>query len=261
MKENKENKRKRHPILFSCILGISLTALVAIASIIVVRMKLMDAGIVAAQACAYFVMAVILTIYMGKHEGSFGKFGFKKRNIFKEKGTLMYIPLLIIIAVQPVIGGFNLTLTIQEVILILVFSFLVGYTEESIFRGIIRERLRNKGVLFYVLFSSLFFGVLHMANAFNGSSFQHILIQIINALLVGLVLALLIETADNILPLILFHFMFDAFAQLANHMNSKEELLAVSILNIFYFLYGACMIFVLLNRRRIKQRNIGRAVL
>jgi membrane protease YdiL (CAAX protease family) len=251
----KENVVKGHPILFSFMLGILLTLLIAVASAAATILKFGDTGIMLAQACAFFIMAVIITVYMKKRDRSFRIFGFKSLDIRKEKVTLYYIPLLIIAIVQPIMGGFNLELTATEIILILIFSFLVGYTEESIFRGIIREKLQSKGPVFYIIFSSLFFGILHMANALNGSDLIHILLQVINALLIGFILALLIETTNNIIPLIAFHFMFDALAQMTSSNILVKEVMAVSILNILYLVYGSYLIFVMLHRNKMNKKT------
>ncbi|UNK20806.1 CPBP family intramembrane metalloprotease [Paenibacillus sp. N3/727] len=247
----KEKVVKGHPILFSFMLGIVLTLFVAVASAGATILGFEDAGIMLAQAGAFFIMAVIVTVYMTKKDRSLEVFGFKKMDIRKEKVTLYYIPLLVIAVVQPIMGGFNLELTTTKIILILIFSLLVGYTEETIFRGIIRERLQPKGPVFYIVFSSIFFGILHMANALNGSDFIHILLQIINAFLIGLILALLIETTNNIIPLIAFHFMFDALAQMTSSNIVDKEVLVVSILNIIYLVYGSYLIFVLLRRKKM----------
>ncbi|WP_438351102.1 CPBP family intramembrane glutamic endopeptidase [Paenibacillus sp. FA6] len=247
----KEKVAKGHPILFSIMLGIVLTLLIAVASAVATILGFEDTGIMVAQACAFLVMAVIVTLYMRKKDRSFAIFGFNKLDIRKEKVTLYYIPLLIIVLVQPIMGVFNLELTVTEMILILIFSLLVGYTEESIFRGIIREKLQFKGPVFYIVFSSIFFGILHMANALNGSDFIHILLQIINAFLIGLILALLIETTNNIIPLILFHFMFDALAQMTSSVIVDKEVLVVSILNIIYLVYGSYLVYILLHKKKM----------
>ncbi|OAB44446.1 CPBP family intramembrane glutamic endopeptidase [Paenibacillus glacialis] len=251
----KEKVTKGHPILFSIMFGILLTLLVAVASTVATIVGLKDTGIMIAQGCAFLIMAVMVTLYMRKRDRSFGIFGFNKINIRKEKVTLYYIPLLIIVLVQPIMGGFNFELTVAQIILVIIFSLLVGYTEESIFRGIIREKLQSKGPVFYIVFSSIFFGILHMANALSGKDLVSTLLQVINALLIGLILALLIETTNNIIPLIAFHFMFDTFAQLTSSDIVDKELMAVSILNIIYLVYGIYLITVLLRRKKMNIEN------
>ena len=254
----KDKAVKGHPILFSILLGILLTFLIAVASAAATIMKFGDTGIMFAQACAFLVMAVVVTLYMKKRDPSLGIFGFRKLDMRQEKVVLYYIPLLVIAFIQPIMGGFNLELTAPQIVLILIFSLLVGYTEESIFRGIIREKLRSKGPIFYIVFSSIFFGILHMANGLNGSDLVHILLQVLNAFLIGFILALLIETTHNILPLIVFHFMFDALAQLTSSTIVDQEVLVVSVLNTLYLLYGGYLIIVLRRRRRVEsQTNVG----
>lgn len=244
----KSKKPKGHPILFSLMLGVLLTLTIAVASAIATVMEVGDTGMMIAQAAAFLIMAVFVTAYMNIRDRSLRIFGFHRLNLGEEKAALYYLPLLLIAVVQPIMGGFNLELTLNEIILILVFSLLVGYTEESIFRGIMRERLRFKGPTFYIVFSSIFFGVLHMANALNGSNLLHTSLQVINALLVGFILALLIEMTNNIIPLIAFHFLFDALAQMTSSAIVDKEVLVVSILNIMYLLYGGYLIFILSRR-------------
>jgi len=252
-----EQQRKEHPIWFSLMLGIALTLMVAVASAVATILESDDRGMLVAQGIAFFVMAVIITIYMRKRDASLGKFGYIRANILRAKTVLYYLPLLVIVAVQPIIGGFNTTLSMTDIALILLFSLLVGYTEESIFRGIIRERLRPKGSVFFIVFSSIFFGLLHMANAFNGSGFLHIFLQVLNALLVGFILALVIEIAHSIIPLILFHFLFDALAQMTSSSIIDKEVMAVSILNILYLLYGIYLIYILLRGKKTSLDSNG----
>lgn len=249
-----EKVRKGSPILFSIMLGIVLTLLISIASAIAMIMEVGDDGIMIAQALAFFIMAVIVSIYMKRKDRSLAAYGFKRLRISKERATLYYIPLLVIAFVQPIMGGLNFELTAAKIVLIVIFSLLVGFTEESIFRGIIREKLQFKSRLFYIVFSSLFFGILHIANAFSGADMMQIVLQIINAFLIGLILALLFEIAHNIIPLIIFHFLFDTFAQLTSPAIIEQEVLVVSVLNMIYLAYGAYLIYVLLQRRKLNNQ-------
>ncbi len=254
---NQNTTKGRHPILFSLMFGILLTLLVSIASAVATILELGDRGIMLAQGCAFLIMAIIVTVYMNKKDRAMASFGFIKPDLRKGKATLYYIPLLIIAVVQPIMGGFNLELSLKDVLIVIVFSLLVGYTEESVFRGIIRERLQFKGTVFYIVFSSLFFGILHMANALNGTGIIHILLQVINALLIGFILALLIETTGNIIPLIAFHFLFDTLAQLTSNAIVDQEVLAVSILNVLYLLYGAYLIYGFMSRKKAGSANLS----
>lgn len=230
-------------------MGVILTLVVSIASAVAMIMELGDMGIRNAQACAFLVMGIIVTAYMKRKDSSLVSFGFRKLEVKPSRAVLFYIPLLIIAVAQPLMNGINIELGAPEVISIVIMTLLVGYTEEAIFRGVIWNYLRSKGPLFYIVFSSILFGVLHMANAFGGNDLIHTLLQVMNALLLGCVLALLIVTGRNIVPLIAFHFIYDALAMVSNE-NLKHEGLIVSILNILYLLYGIYLLMVLTRKHR-----------
>ncbi|MNC15340.1 CAAX amino terminal protease self- immunity [compost metagenome] len=241
--------KKDHPIIFSLLLGILLTFLVSAASAVASIMELSDNGMIIAQGTGFAVMAVIVAVYMTRGGRTWARYGFKPITAVESKDALYYIPLLIIALVQPLIGGFNVQLTAAEVILFVVFTLFVGFSEETVFRGIIRDKLKVKGPVFYIVFSSIFFGILHMVNALNGKDTLSVVLQVVNAFLIGLILALLIETTRNIIPLILFHFVYDALAFMTAQ-NPDKELIAIVIMNVLYLLYG---IYLINNLRRRKK--------
>lgn len=251
---NLGSKGQGHPVLFSIMLGIALTLSVSIGAAVASIMGLNDKGIMLAQGIAFLMMAIIITVYMRRKDHTLGIYGFKKVTDGEGKATLYYIPLIMIIVVQPIMGGVNDELSLFQVCIIIVFSLIVGYTEEAIFRGVIREKLQSKGSTYYIVFSSLLFGILHMANAFSGTELIHIILQVMNAFLIGIILALLIELTGNIIPLIIFHFMFDALAQITNPAIEEKELLVISILNVLYLLYGIYLVVALGRKsKRMKQ--------
>ncbi|WP_151734935.1 CPBP family intramembrane glutamic endopeptidase ['Paenibacillus yunnanensis' Narsing Rao et al. 2020] len=230
---------------FCFMIGLVLTMLMSIASAAATIMELSDNGIMIAQGLAFLAMGVGVTLYMRKRDRSMAAFGFGKWDIREDGKALYYLPLLVIALVQPVMGGFDPKLTAAKILLVLVFSALVGYTEEAVFRGIMREKLRSRGAGFFIVFSSLFFGVLHMANALSGKDALSTSLQIVNALLIGFILALLLELTGRIVPLILFHFLFDALAQMTNPAIESHEVLVVSVLNVIYLAYGLYLIYAL----------------
>jgi len=245
----RNNAAKGHPIIFSLMLGVVLTLLVSVASAVASIQEFGDMGTRNAQAVAFLVMAIIVTVYMKRQDPSLVRFGFRKLEALQARTVLFYIPMLIIAVAQPILSGINREMSAGAVISIVIMTMVVGYTEESIFRGVIRDKLKYKGPVFYIVFSSVFFGVLHMANAFSGNDFIHTLLQVANALLLGFVLALLIEAGNNIIPLIAFHFIYDALAMVSNE-NLDHEVLIVSILNILYLMYGIYLLVVLTRKHR-----------
>lgn len=235
---------KEHPLIFSLVWGVVLTMAVSVASAVSAIQEFGDTGIRYAQACAYLLMAVITTVYMKRKDPSLLSFGIRKLEAAPSRPVLFYIPLLIFAVAQPLMNGINVELGAPEVISIVMMTLMVGYTEEVVFRGIIWNYLKSKGPLFYIVFSSVLFGLLHMANAFGGNDLLHTLLQVANALLLGFVLALLMVAGRNLIPLIGFHFLYDALAMVSNE-NLEHEVLIVAILNILYLIYGIYLVMVL----------------
>ncbi|MNG27902.1 hypothetical protein D3C84_1130800 [compost metagenome] len=89
-----------------------------------------------------------------------------------------------------------------------------------------------------------------MANAFSGSGALAVTMQVLNAFLLGLILALLIELTSNIIPLILFHFLFDALAKVTDPTLDEQVVLVVSILNLIYLVYGIYLVIVLTRKKK-----------
>lgn len=245
---------KEHPVIYSLVWGVIMTLVVSVASAIATIQEFGDMGIRNAQACAYLVMVIITTVYMKRKDPSLLSFGFRKLQAGPSRAVLFYIPLLIIAVAQPLMNGINTKLGAPEVISIIIMTLLVGYAEEVIFRGIIWNNLKSKGPVFYIVFSSVIFGILHMANAFGGNSLISTLLQVANALLLGCVLALLIEAGRNLIPLIAFHFLYDALAMVSND-NLEHEVLVVAILNILYLIYGIYLLMVFRRRLQANGRN------
>lgn len=245
-------EKKNRPVLFCILLGIALTFAVSVASAVGTIIKLNESNMLVAQGLAFLVVAILLTVYMIKKDATLASFGFRKASYQDYKSVLFYLPLLLIALVQPLYGGFNSALSFGNILLIIIFSLIVGYTEEVLFRGIIRQQLIHKGPLFFIVFSSLFFGILHVANALSGKDITEVLLQILNAFLIGLILALLIERSNHIWPLITFHFLFNTLAQLSDPTINEHTVEIVSILNVLYLLYGSYLLFVRSRRKQAK---------
>ena len=143
--------------------------------------------------------------------------------------------------------------------MIIIFTFIVGYTEEALFRGVVKEKLQSKGPTFYIIFSSVFFGILHIANALNGDNLSMAILQVVNAFLVGFILAELITVTDNIIPLIAFHFIFDALAKITNTDANGRGTLILAIWAIIYTLYAAYL-YVILKKKAKLEVEIGNVV-
>ena len=83
----------------------------------------------------------------------------------------------------------------------------VGFLEEVIFRGLLFRAMEKDDLRTAILVSALTFGMGHIVNLFNGSGRELtvVLIQIVFAVLVGLVLIWIFYHGKSLVPCIVFH--------------------------------------------------------
>ena len=110
-----------------------------------------------------------------------------------------------------IVSGVDLSDT-GYVMATLLFTLGVGIAEELYFRGIILRLLgKSFGPLPVVFISVLIFGISHASGAFVESSPVMVLLSILNAFLFGWIAAETALITRNIVPLMIFHCLFDFF--------------------------------------------------
>lgn len=93
---------------------------------------------------------------------------------------------------------FQVTETVPFWLGVLIIGFLPGLVEETIYRGIMLSAFRKRSVLTGVLVSALSFGLMHMN--FN---------QILYAIYLGLIFALVVEATGSLLSTMILHMLFN----------------------------------------------------
>ncbi|UQZ34510.1 CPBP family intramembrane metalloprotease [Paenibacillus sp. PK3_47] len=166
---------------------------------------------------AFIPIALALVLYMTLKR-KWGYLGFRPLSTIPSENRKYYAPLLIILLII-LLKGFQ-DISISEVMYYLAFTLLVGFVEETLYRGLIFKTLLAKGVTTAVITSSILFSVTHMLNAIGGQSVPQTVLQVVYALLIGAVLVLLMLKNNNILPLIFFHFIHN-FIQFVGNANSS----------------------------------------
>lgn len=153
---------------------------------------------------AFVPIALITAVYLsiGKKWSSVG---FCSLSTISKKDWLYYTPLLLVFAAI-FLSGFDTKVTLSAVGFQLVQMLLVGFVEETVYRGVILHALMRKGAVTAVVVSSILFSITHILNVMSGQSLPDTLFQIAYALLIGVALALLMVKNCNIYPLIFFHF-------------------------------------------------------
>ncbi|MFC3749327.1 CPBP family intramembrane glutamic endopeptidase [Paenibacillus sp. GCM10012306] len=162
---------------------------------------------------AFVPIALVLIAYFTiRHKWSY--MGFRPLGSIPATNWIYYAPLLLILIIN-MLKGFR-GIELSDVLFYLFFTLLVGFVEESIYRGLILKTLLTKSVKTAVVTSSILFSITHILNALSGQNLTQTLLQIVYALLIGTVLALLMVKNNNIIPLILFHFLHNLIQFVGN---------------------------------------------
>ncbi|MDO5714234.1 MAG: CPBP family intramembrane metalloprotease [Tissierellia bacterium] len=140
-------------------------------------------------------------------------FGFTSRDLIPSKSflTLNWLPFLAILMVTTsVIEALVTNHQPLRVLSIGLLTFLIGFSEEGLFRRfLIKEGLKEYPPLVVFLYSSFLFALVHMANIAGGLDPTSAFIQCIYALPFGLLAAFLYMETKNIAALIFWHMSVD----------------------------------------------------
>ena len=128
----------------------------------------------------------------------------------------------------------------------------VGISEEVYFRGIIprylKEEFSTKGI---VLWSTLIFGIGHVATAFTGSNVFEIALTVLNAFIFGWLAMEMTIISSNIIPVFLVHFLFDFETKIVV-MNGKELLIAEIVRGIMMFIIASGLLLLYISKESVK---------
>lgn len=215
-------------------LAISLTLVISLFSAASVILGISENGTILFQIAAFLLFALFLIFYMKKKDPTLKQFGFTNGNATKK--LIAFIALIVLI--QPLFFGINFSLSVSTLLLIVLQMILVGFVEETLFRSIFFYYLKGRDPKVYICFSSIVFGILHIASGLNPETAPALVVlQIINALLLGGVFSLLYYSTKSIYTVITFHALFNIFASLSAPGSLAQNLWVVSLLSISYLAF------------------------
>jgi len=157
---------------------------------------------------AFIPIAIALMIYLTwRHKWQ--SIGFRSLRTISRSDWFYFLPLIGVL-VMYALKGFK-PVTGSEVLYCLFVTLLVGFVEETIYRGLIFQTLVKKSIPVAVITSTLLFSLTHMLNLLSGQDIVDTILQLIYSLLIGLTLVLFVLKTGNIIPAILFHFVHNLF--------------------------------------------------
>ncbi len=138
-----------------------------------------------------------------------------------------------------------------EIVLFIIFGFLVGFTEEVLFRGLVQGALHRyfgedsfQHVLSAVLVGGIIFGAAHLSNAFRpGANVLSSVVQAAATAGMGVYLGTIyFRSKKNIWFLIILHGVYDLIVMTASGMLSGNQ--ASNILNSYSNNYIGALIWL-----------------
>lgn len=192
---------ERHPYWFVAILEMIVIAVYLLVGTIAYVAHLPNQSItsIANSALSLFAVGTLSVL------GWWRMVGFKRP---AQRRDLLFflIPLL------PVLINLIVGLNVPSLFLfteLLATAFLIGFAEETIFRGLMLNALKARGLWQAAIITSLLFGLSHSLNLLSGKSMADILIQISYALAIGFAFAALVLKKGILWPLVVAHALID----------------------------------------------------
>ncbi len=245
----KNRFREKHPYVVSICAAILCTFMTGLGTAIsqILNLEVEEQFIV---ITVFLVLSVLIGIIIIKSTKlSFADCGFRTNIKDTYKKVWCYIPLVLVEILPILIAGFSSEITVKQYVALLFFVIAVGFNEEIYFRGIIYNFLFVKGKKTAIIVSSIIFGVLHLANAFNGKSLIYLILQMFFAFLVGFVLAEIMSITKSIWILIIWHAIHDYIASIGNDTLDMKEIVIIALQVFILLIYAIYMWKVVKNSK------------
>lgn len=192
---------ERHPYWFVAILEISVIAVYLTAGTIASVAQLSNEALtwIANSTLSVLVIGALSALRWWRAVGF--------RRPAQPRDLLLFLPLLL-----PVLLNLGVGLDVPSLWLftqLLALALLIGFAEEVIFRGLMLNALKARGLWQAAVITSLLFGLSHSLNLLSGKNGADILIQIAYALAVGFAFAALVLKNGLLWPLVIAHTLID----------------------------------------------------
>lgn len=163
---------------------------------------------------------------------------FRLKSFPNPKKYLFFIPLILLASVN-VWNGINIENTIDEIIIHIGSMCMIGFLEEIIFRGFLFKILEKDSEKIAITITSITFGVGHIINLLNGEPVIETLIQVVYAMAVGYLFAIILVKTKSLWPCIITHAAVNALSifNVTNTLSMYIIPIFVVIISILYAEY------------------------
>lgn len=234
----KETFRKKHPYLFSILVGLLCTFFTALGMAIPQIMGFEIYSIYLSAVVGLVVSAIIGILIMFKTKIKLSSYGFRTSEKSSTRIVWWYLPLIVMELIPLVMYGFSGKISAYQYLIIALFTIAVGVNEEIYFRGLILRILSEKGKKHAIIGSAIIFGILHLSNAFNGKNILYLILQMFFAFFVGFVLAEIVSITKSLWIVIIWHASHDFISMTTEGELDTKALIILAIQVILLMIYA-----------------------
>jgi uncharacterized protein len=193
----------RHPYWFVALMEALVIVVYLLAGTIAHFMQLSNLELYGLANLILTVLAALFLTVMGWWKAV----GFRAPD---QPGDLVYFLIPFLPMVINLIPGVKVT-GLGQLAEIFAITLMVGFVEETFFRGLMLNALKTHGFWKTAVITSLLFGLTHAMNLMAGKSPLEDLAQIFYAMAIGFAFAALVLKKGMIWPLVVAHFLIDFF--------------------------------------------------
>lgn len=159
-------------------------------------------------AMIVFTVGITTFVRLNQLEVKYGLNGFPK----DMKKYLFFIPMFVL-TTGNLWDGFSLSYKGADLIIATLSMILVGFVEETIFRGFLfKAMLGNGKTVPAIVVSAVTFGIGHIVNLFAGQASFETVMQIIFAISWGFIFTMVFYKSGSLIPCIIAHAAIDVFS-------------------------------------------------
>ena len=233
--------RIKHPYIAAILIALLCTFMTALGSAVPQIIGL-DIDMQLVVTTFFLIISVSIgLIIIKKTNIKFFNYGFRMNEKNSYRKVWYYIPLILIEIIPIAFVGFSSNITSMQYITLLFFTIAIGFNEEIYFRGIVFNFLLVKSRKIAIVLSSVIFGILHLANAFNGKNLVYLVLQVFFAFLVGIVLAEIVSVTKSLWLVIIWHASHDYIANITGDNLDSKALIALVLQVIILLIYSICI--------------------
>ncbi len=180
------------------------------------------------------LLLVLLLLFVIRRFFGFRAAGFGPMNW---PALIWFLPAFVTLAmvlgrVVPTVMAGDLQLEQMRLLAAIAFTtFLVGFSEEVMFRGILlRGALARLSVIQAMFLSAVAFSLLHLVNLAGGLPLAAAIYQLAFTFIVGFFLAPLALRLGNLWPLIIWHWLWDLALFSGDYLGANQPLILTGLL-------------------------------